>query len=205
MLQGKTIAITRPKEEAEEFISLMDVHGAKPITLPTIQVMGKGEKIADEFLDAYQNYDPDFSIFLSAKAASILFDGAKKSKIFEKLQLVVANSIVIAVGPKTRDALLGYGIKATHMPKRHSSVGVGEVITRLNAVGKKVLVPRSGASNSFLKDLLEKIGLDVMEINLYDVCAFNDTTLWNEFRELFSKNQIDGIIFTSASSVNAFF
>jgi uroporphyrinogen-III synthase len=37
------------------------------------------------------------------------------------------------------------------------------------------------------------------------VCAFNDTTQWNEFRELFSKNNIDGIVFTSASSVQAFF
>ncbi len=44
-----------------------------------------------------------------------------------------------------------------------------------------------------------------MEIHLYDVCAFRDTTQWNEFRELFSKNEIDGIVFTSASSVRGFF
>jgi len=53
--------------------------------------------------------------------------------------------------------------------------------------------------------LLEKIGLKVREIYLYDVCAFKDTSQWNEFRELFSNNKVDGIIFTSASSVNAFF
>ena len=40
---------------------------------------------------------------------------------------------------------------------------------------------------------------------LYDVCAFRDTSQWNEFRELFSQNKVDGIIFTSASSVRAFF
>ena len=56
----------------------------------------------------------------------------------------------------------------------------------------------------FLRSL-EKIGLGVHEIHLYDVCAFNDTAQWNEFRELFSKNKIDGIVFTSASSVRAFF
>jgi len=65
-------------------------------------------------------------------------------------------------------------------------------------------VPRSGASTPFLKDLLEKIGLHITELYLYDVCAFRDTSQWNVFRELFSQNKIDGIIFTSASSVRAF-
>ena len=55
------------------------------------------------------------------------------------------------------------------------------------------------------KDLLEKIGLEIIELYLYDVCAFRDTTQWNEFRTLFSQNSVDGIIFTSASSVRAFF
>jgi uroporphyrinogen-III synthase len=91
------------------------------------------------------------------------------------------------------------------MPKRYSSIGIGEVFTRLNAVGKKVIVPRSGASTPFLKTLLEKIGIIVKEIHLYDVCAFRDTTKWNNFRQLFSQNKVDGIVFTSASSVRAFF
>ena len=42
-------------------------------------------------------------------------------------------------------------------------------------------------------------------LHLYDVCAFRDTTQWNEFRELFSKSKVDGIVFTSASSVRGFF
>jgi len=40
---------------------------------------------------------------------------------------------------------------------------------------------------------------------LYDVCAFRDISQWNEFRQLFSQNKVDGIIFTSVSSVQAFF
>ena len=84
-------------------------------------------------------------------------------------------------------------------------MGVGEVFTRLNAEGKKVIVPRSGASTPFLAQLLEKIGLQVKEIYLYDVCSFRDTSQWNEFRELFSNSKVDGIVFTSASSVRAFF
>lgn len=205
MIEGKTIAITRSEEDAEEFIQLLSKEKARPITLPTIELVSKGEKIVHEFLDIIQNYNPDYSVFMSSKAVKLLFDEAKKIALYEKLQLAVANTIVIAVGPKTKTALETEGIRVAYMPNRYSSVGVGEVLSRLNAVGKKVIVPRSGASTPFLKNLLEKIGLEIKEIYLYDVCAFNDTTQWNEFRELFSKNNIDGIVFTSASSVQAFF
>ena len=60
-------------------------------------------------------------------------------------------------------------------------------------------------NNKLWKKLLEKIGLHVYELYLYDVCAFRDTSQWNEFRQLFSENKIHGIVFTSASSVRAFF
>ena len=205
MIEGKTIAITRSEEDSAEFIQLVTNDKAKPIPLPTIELVSKGEKIVDEFLDSVQQYNPDYSVFMSSKAVKLLFDTAKESSKLEQLQLAVANTIVIAVGPKTKTALEQQGIKVSHMPNRYSSVGVGEVFTRLNAVGKKVIVPRSGASTPFLKELLAKIGLDVLEIHLYDVCAFRDTTQWNEFRELFSQSKVDGIVFTSASSVRAFF
>jgi uroporphyrinogen-III synthase len=142
---------------------------------------------------------------MSSKAVTLLFDTAKKVSKYEKLQLAIANTIVMAVGPKTKIALENEGIKVAHMPSIYSSVGVGELFTKLHAVGKKVIVPRSGASTPFLKELLAKIGIDVKEIHLYDVCVFRDTSQWNEFRKLFSQNKVDGIVFTSASSVRAFF
>jgi len=205
MIKGKTIAITRSEEDSEEFIELVSHENARPISLPTIELVSKGDKIVDEFLESIQQYDPDYSVFMSSKAVKLLFDTAKKNSKYEKLQLAVANTIVIAVGPKTKAALESEGIKVSYIPKRFSSVGVGEVLTRLNAVGKKVLVPRSGASTPFLRNLLEKIGLVVKEIHLYDVHSFGDVSQWKEFSELFSQNKIDGIVFTSASSVRAFF
>ena len=205
MMQGKTIAITRSEEDSEEFVDLVSNEKATPIPLPTIELVTKGEKIVEEFLESIKQDDPDYSVFMSSKAVKLLFDSAKKISMFEKLQLAIANTLVIAVGPKTKAALESEGIKVAHMPDRYSSVGIGEVFTRLNAVGKKVIVPRSGASTPFLKTLLEKIGIIVKEIHLYDVCAFRDTSQWNNFRKLFSENKVDGIVFTSASSVRAFF
>jgi uroporphyrinogen-III synthase len=205
MLDGKTLAITRARDDATEFITLAEKNNANPLPLPTIELVSKGEKIVDEFLESIKDYDPDYSVFMSSKAVKLLFDTAKKIGKFEMLQLAVANTIVMSVGPKTTNALENEGIKVNYQPTTYSSVGVGEEFTKIHAVGKKVIVPRSGASTPFLKELLNKIGIDVLEIHLYDVCAFRDTTQWNEFRELFSQKKIDGIVFTSASSVRGFF
>ena len=205
MLDGKTIAITRSKDDASEFISLSKQNNATPIPLPTIELVSKGEKIVDEFLESVEKYNPDYSVFMSSKAVKLLFDTAKNAGKLEKLQLAVANTTVMSVGPKTTIALEFEGIKVNHQPTTFSSVGVGEEFTKIHAVGKKVIVPRSGASTPFLKELLNKIGIDVLEIHLYDVCAFRDTTQWNEFRELFSQGKVDGVVFTSASSVRGFF
>jgi len=205
MIKGKTIAITRSRDDSQEFIDLITKERGNVLPLPTIELVSKGEKIVDEFLSALADGDPDYSVFMSSKAASLLFETAKKVGKFEELQLAIANTIVLAVGPKTKDALEKENVKVAYMPQRYSSVGIGEIFTKLNAVGKKVIIPRSGASTPFLKDLLEKIGLHVTELYLYDVCAFRDTSQWNEFRDMFSQDKVDGIIFTSASSVRAFF
>ena len=205
MIEGKTIAITRSKDDSQEFIDLITKEKGNVLPLPTIELISKGEKIVDEFLSALADEDPDYSVFMSSKAVSLLFETAKKVGKFEELQLAIANTIVLAVGPKTKDALEKENVKVAYMPQRYSSVGIGEIFTKLNAVGKKAIVPRSGASTPFLKDLLEKIGLYVTELYLYDVCAFRDTSQWNEFRNMFSQDKVDGIIFTSASSVRAFF
>ncbi len=205
MLDGKTIAITRSRDDAAEFIALAEQNNAIPLPLPTIEIVSKGERIVGEFLESIRRYNPDYSVFMSSKAVSILFDAARQTGEFERLQLAVANTDVMSVGPKTTAALDKEGIRVNHQPATFSSVGVGEEFTSIHAVGKKVIIPRSGASTPFLKELLNKIGIDVLEIHLYDVCAFRDTTQWNRFRELFSQNRVDCILFTSASSVRGFF
>lgn len=205
MISGKTIAITRSKDDAQEFIELASKENAIPIPIPTIELVSKGEKIVDEFLSDVQEFQPDYSVFMSSKAVKLLFDVARNTSKYNQLQLAIANTIVMAVGPKTKQALEDEGIKVSHVPSKFSSIGVGEQFTKLNAEGKKVIVPRSGASTEFLAKLLQKIGLIVKENHLYDVQAFSDHTQWDAFKESFSQNKIDGIVFTSASSVRGFF
>ena len=220
------IAITRSPEDAKEFVKDATHDGFNVHALPTIQLISKGAKIVQEFLDKIQEHTPDYVVFMSSKAVKLLFESARRTNskngtrtsndntapkttetLEQTLQLAIANMTVVAVGPKTKESLESEGIKVNQMPlETYSSVGIGELFTRLNAVGQKVIVPRSGASTPFLKELLCKIGIHVVEIYLYDVCAFKDTscTEWNNFRKDFVNGLIDAIVFTSASSVRGF-
>ena len=101
MLSGKTIAITRSEDDASEFILLAKENNATPVPLPTIELVSKGEKIVDEFLESVSKYNPDYSVFMSSKAVKLLFNTAKQLGKLEKLQLAVANTIVMSVGPKS--------------------------------------------------------------------------------------------------------
>ena len=82
MIEGKTIAITRSKDDSEEFIELVTQQNANPITLPTIELISKGEKIVDEFLETIEKENPDFSVFMSSKAVKLLIESARKSSKF---------------------------------------------------------------------------------------------------------------------------
>ncbi|MDI1495521.1 MAG: Uroporphyrinogen-III synthase HemD [Cenarchaeum symbiont of Oopsacas minuta] len=204
-LSGKTIVITRPADEASEFINLLKSKGAQIIPLRAIEVASNSETIASEFLSLMKSFDPEFSAFLSSKSVKTLFESAKIESIYDEMLSVVKNTTVVAVGPRTKEMLNSIGVRVAHVPQNYSSIGIGELFTTLSAVGKKIIMPRSSASRSFLKDLLEKIGLDVLEIKTYKVCTTTDMSGWDDFAKKFFDANIDCIAFTSASSVNAFF
>ena len=204
-LNDKNIVITRSRQDAAEFISTMKQNNAKPIALPTIQLVSKGDEIVAEFIEMIKLDNPDYSIFMSSNAVKILFDTAKSVNLYDKLVLAVANTGVVAVGPKTKKILENNGIRVRLVPKTYSSVGIGEILTSVGAVGKRAIIPRSGASKPFLKQLLQKIGIHVTEIHMYNPQSVDDTLEWKEFKPLFASDNIHGIIYTSASTVRAFF
>ena len=76
--------------------------------------------------------------------------------MYDEMISAVKNTSVVAVGPRTEKELRSFGIRAAHMPENYSSIGLGEMFTSMSSEGKKIIMPRSSASKSFLKELLEK-------------------------------------------------
>lgn len=206
-MKGGTVAITRSDADAAEFVGLAEKAGWAALPVPAIELVARGDSVVGDFLRAVSNHDPDYTVFLSSKAVSAMFDAAERASRAAEVREAVMNTAVVAVGPKTRGALSEMSIRTAHMPPpgRYSSVGIGEVFTRIGAAGRTAIIPRSAASRPFLRLLLEKIGVRAVEVFTYDSRTTPDGPRWRELRSLLAGGRLRGLVVTSPSSARAVF
>jgi uroporphyrinogen-III synthase len=112
---------------------------------------------------------------------------------------------VIAVGPKTKQALEDQGVNVRLVPDRFSSEGLVDLLSGMGPKGRKIIIPRSRAANEFATKALKELGMKVDEVLFYTVRTCTPTLAWNEFSDLLWQKKVDAVVFTSSSSVNSFF
>jgi uroporphyrinogen-III synthase len=203
-LKNKIIAITRSERDAKEFSEFVSEHGGRAIALPTIEIVPRGPEVAKEFLEKLRKEKHDYCAFMSPQAVNVLFDLAGKEEVLPALK----STIVIAVGPKTRQVLQERGVKVGLVPEKFSSAGLVDLLSssiKKKPAGKKIIIPRSGAANEYAAEALARLGIKVDEILLYTVRTSAITPVWREFAGLLRQKKVDAVIFTSASNVSSFF
>jgi uroporphyrinogen-III synthase len=199
-LENKILAITRSERDAAEFIRLVSERGGRAIALPTIEIVPKGLEAANEFIFLLEKKKHDYCAFMSPQAVNILFDLAGREAL-----LALRSTAVIAVGPKTKDALVERGVNVRLVPDRFSSEGLVDLLAATGPKGKKIIIPRSGAANELATQALTELGMQVDKVLLYTVRTSAPTLAWSEFSELLLQKKIDAVVFTSASNVSSFF
>ncbi|HEY3095032.1 MAG TPA: uroporphyrinogen-III synthase [Nitrososphaera sp.] len=199
-LKNKVLAITRNEYNAREFSQLVSQDGGRAIALPTIELVPEGPKAAKEFLEKLQKEKHDYCAFMSSKAVNIMFDSAGR-----EAALALKSTVVIAVGPKTKQALQENGVEVRLMPDSFSSEGLVDLLLTMEPKGKRIIIPRSGVANEFATKVLADIGMQVDEIPLYTVRTCAVSFVWKEFSDLLWQKRVDAVVFTSSSSVNSFF
>lgn len=197
-LEDKVLAVTRSKKEAGEFFQLIKKEGGRAVAVQAIEIIPEA-KAADKFLKLVSEKKHDYCAFMSAQAVRILF-GRRGKKAVSAL----ADTRVIAVGPKTRQELQKYGVKAV-MPRKYSSIGLVELLAKKNQKGKKIIIPRSGEAGEYAAGALQKLGMEVDEVFLYRARTARANSAWKKFYAMLSEEKIDAIVFTSASNVRSFF
>jgi uroporphyrinogen-III synthase len=199
-LKNKILAITRSESNAREFSQLVGEQGGRVIALPTIELVPSGPGAVKEFLDKLEKKKHDYCAFMSTQAVNILFDYAGT-----EAALALKSTTVIAVGPKTKEALQERGVSVRLVPDKFSSEGLVDLLSTMEPKKKRIIIPRSGAANEFATKALADLGMKVDEVLLYTTRTSAPTLVWNEFSDLLRQKKVDVIVFTSASSVNSFF
>jgi uroporphyrinogen III methyltransferase/synthase len=194
-LFGKTIVVTRARQQASDLVQQLNKLGAECIECPTIKIVPPDNKFP--MCDAIEHIsDYDWLVFTSVNGVlsffECLFEMGKDVRILGHLKLCT-------IGPVTARQLMTYGIKTDILPKTYQAESVVEAFEKESMAGKKVLLPRAKEARSVLPESLRKMGAVVDEITAYQTIAVVDHH--GDLMEKIQKAEIDMVTFTSSSTV----
>ena len=196
-LFSKSIVVTRPKEDNCELSKEFYEMGANVIALPMIKI----EKTADdnrikEVLSSFSQFK--YVIFMSKNGVRLFFETmfalSYDARIF-------SGKIICAIGKKTAEVLLNYGLCADIAPLRESSEGLWDILSPLLNKEDNALLVRAKNGRKYLSDELSK------KCSLTEIFPYETKKVKAEaeiLSGLLKNKQVDAITFTSPSTVTNF-
>lgn len=197
-LVGKTILITRPKDQATEFAQILQDRGARVLFVPTIQIVPPASwDQCDSALHALDSYDG--FIFTSSNAVKYFFqrlDDVGKSTTRPRLTKLT----FYAVGTGTKDALVREGMLPTLFSDVANARELADALLQKPLAGRRFLFPKGNLASEELPDILRAAGAELDEVTVYEnIAPRNEDAKF--IRESFERESIDVVTFFSASSV----
>jgi uroporphyrinogen III methyltransferase/synthase len=160
-LKGKTIALTRPAGQAEEAGKLIVDMGGVPYYIPAIEIKGLSNIApVKKFFAELERGQVDYVILMSTNGVKYLFEAADKLERTKLLQEGLGKAFVIAVGPRTAQALHERDVRVDLVPTKYSSEGL---IESFQGIDKKAKYPHTTHKqhNPNLTKKLKEIGANV--------------------------------------------
>jgi uroporphyrinogen-III synthase len=205
-LKGRVIAITRPSGQTEEAGELIRAKGGGPHHIPAIEIKGLiNPKSMKKFIKELTAGTVDYVILMSTNGVKYLFSAADEVKQTKQLQEGLKKACVIAVGPKTAEAIQEYKVRIDMVPEKYSSEGLLEALKGTDLKGKKIRIPRTSNATPTLTNQLRERGADVEEIYVYESGCPVDEELKIKFYTDLINGEIKAILFGSGLSVKNIF
>jgi uroporphyrinogen III methyltransferase/synthase len=203
-LAGRTVMITRAREQASEFASALEGCGARVVSCPTIEI-APPESYA-ELDEAIANlFGYDWLIFTSANAVEHF---SRRLEASGKDVAELDELRVCAVGEATADRLADERIHVDLVPQKFRAEGVFAALEnflggRENIAGLNFLLPRAAAARDFLPRALEVAGARADCVTAYRTVR-PETTDRARAEALLVGGGVDFVTFTSSSTVHNF-
>jgi len=196
--------VTRPVGQGEDTIKLVKEIGWKPLIVHTVELRARKESEIFTELSGVLTWGPvDWLVLMSPNGAQLLFNILKSHG--NLLPSVLGDFEMLAVGPRTKEALAKLGVRDVHLPDKFSSMGIADFLSNQGLVGKRVLLARSSSADNSLTRALVKNGALVETVNLYDSVIPSDCTSFKRFIDEIRSGNIQAILFTSSSSASNLF
>jgi uroporphyrinogen III methyltransferase/synthase len=178
--------------------------GWNPLIVHTVELRPRKEsEIFTELSRVFSGGLVDWLVLMSPNGAHLLFNILKSHG--NLLPSILGDFQMLAVGPRTKDALAKLGIHGVQVPDQFSSMGIADFLSSQGMMGKRVLLARSSsADNSLARELVRK-GALVETVNMYDSVIPSDTTSFKRFMDQIQKGDVQAILFTSSLSASHLF
>lgn len=197
-LFGKTIVVTRTREQASELVHLLEENGAKCTEFATISLHPPDSW--DELDSALAKIDQfQWIVFTSINAIHAFF-----GRLYEKSRDVraLANCKVAAVGRVTDECLRTYGLVSDLLPEKFTGEGMAEAMEQFGVSGAKILIPRALKAREVLPERLTKAGAQVTIVPVYQNKLPEEVD--TNMRAKIANKDVDMVTFTSSSTVTNF-
>lgn len=197
-LHGRTIVVTRARDEASSFALILKSHGAAVIEFPTIETVPPDSFAQlDEAINRLSEYS--WIIFTSARGVSYFL----KRLAFAGRDLRDLKGIKIcAIGPKTALELKRLFIDVDLVPDEYRAEAVVAGLGCQKLSGARILLPRAAKARDVIPEELRKLGAAVDVVEAYK--TIRPQVDASAILERSKHGQIDAITFTSSSTVENF-
>lgn len=204
-LDGKTVLVTRPREQARELQDLLEALGAKTLVQPAIEILPPEDWTdVDDALRSLRNGKFDWTLFSSANGVRFTFERAKELTANGSIQEIFAPTRIAAVGTATTQTLEEYGAKAELVPETFDAEGVCEALEKTlgdRLAQTRFLSFRASRGRKTLSERLTAQGAFVRETIVYR--SVDATSPDPDVLAALNANQIDLTTATSSASAKA--
>ena len=188
-LFGRSVVVTRAREQASELRHRLESLGAAVIELPAIAIEPMSFDLPD--LDRYA-----WLVFTSANGVAAFFDRGLAPAGLDARAL--AGLRIAAIGPGTASALVARGVRTDLLPERFVAESLLEAFPPPSTEGERVLVARAEQARDVLPAGLSERGYAVDVLPVYrTVTATPDPAALERVRT----GGVDALTFTSSSTV----
>jgi uroporphyrinogen-III synthase len=201
-LMGKRVA-TLEARRSSELGHLLVARGATVLSAPAVEEtpLDNDDDVAAA-LDAFVAQPPAAFILLTGVGTRLLFAAAERSGRGSTLRRVLAETILVARGPKPVAALRAEAIRADRVAAEpYTSAEVLAQLADGTLAGRTVAVQQHGGSSRDLSRGLEGRGAVVRYLALYRWAIPRNTAPLAEFIVQLGAGQLDAVIFTSQVQV----
>ena len=195
-LFGKTVLVTRPREQAGPMVDRLRELGAQVLLQPTIEITEPTDWTpVDRAIDSLNQYD---LVTFSSRNGVRYFLERLESRGGDARRFGAAK--IAAIGPATAQALTEWKLHADVVPTEYRAEALAEMLSA-GAAGKRMLLLRANRGREVLGESLREAGAMVDEVVVYE--SHDLEAAEPEVVEALQSGSVDWVTATSPSIARA--